>query len=175
MFMTSRFFLALGTALLIVGCSSTPEKISCAQRDWYEVGRHDGAQGATLDHLATYKNECGRDFNDSRESLYTNGRNAGLVEFCSEDNAYQLGRMGIAYRYVCPSTVEESFLTGYRKGQEARHLEVANKKLDAAIDETVSKIDRTENRTERRELAGELEQLKKKRAQNEKTLDRVTK
>jgi hypothetical protein len=131
MFTFVRMLFAFSTALLIAGCASAPEKISCAQRDWYEVGRQDGAQGSTLDHLAKYKVECGHDFNSSWESLYTNGRNAGLVEFCSPDNAYQLGRMGIAYMYVCPSTVEEEFLIGYRKGQDARHLEVANKKKRA--------------------------------------------
>ena len=170
-----RILFALSATLLIAGCASAPEKISCAQRDWFESGRHDGAQGSTLDHLAKHKAECGHDFNSSWESLYTTGRNAGLVEFCSPDNAYQLGRMGIAYMYVCPSTVEEEFLVGYRKGQDARHLEVANKKIDAAIDETTNKLNLSDNSAERRELASELEQLKKKRAQNEKTLDRVSK
>lgn len=170
-----RHFFALSIPLVIAGCTSTAERVSCAQRDWYESGRHDGAQGATLDRLARYKVECGNEFNSAWESLYTNGRNAGLVEFCSPDNAFQLGRMGLSYMYVCPSTVEELFLNAYRKGQEARRLEVSNKKIDAKIDENLSKLNNVETKNERRELASEIEALKKKRAQNEKSLDKVTK
>lgn len=170
-----RQFLMLSLFMVFAGCTSAPERVSCAQRDWYESGRHDGAQGATLDRLAKYKVECGNEFNSAWESLYTNGRNAGLVEFCAPDNAFQLGRSGISYLYVCPSTVEELFLSAYRKGQEARQLEVANKKIDAKIDETLGKLNNVESKAERRELASEIEELKKARAQNEKSLDKVTK
>jgi len=127
----AHILIAAGAAYLVSGCTSTQEKVSCAQRDWYETGRQDGAQGATLDRLAKHRVECGHEFNSSWESLYTNGRNAGLVEFCAPENAYQMGRMGIAYLYVCPSTVEEQFLTSYRKGQEFRQLEVSNRKRRA--------------------------------------------
>lgn len=170
-----RHFLALGLFTILAACTSTPDRVSCAQRDWYENGRHDGAQGATLDRLAKYKAECGNEFISSFESLYTNGRNAGLVEYCTPENAFQLGRMNISYMYTCPSTVEEQFLTAYRKGQEARQLEVANKKIDAKIDENLGRMNSAENKAERRELASEIEELKRKRAQNEKTLDKVTK
>lgn len=170
-----RHFFALSILMAFAGCTSAPERVSCAQRDWYESGRHDGSQGATLDRLAKYKVECNSEFNSAWESLYTNGRNAGLVEYCTPENAFQLGRMNISYMYTCPSTVEEMFLSAYRKGQEARQLEVANKKIDAKIDETLGRLSTAENKAERRELASEIEQLKQKRAQNEKTLDKVSK
>ncbi len=170
-----RFSLIFVSLLFATSCTSTPEKVSCGQRDWYESGRHDGAQGATLDRLAKYKVECGHEFNSTWESVYTNGRNAGLVEYCASDNAYELGRMGIAYVYVCPSTVEAEFLAGYRRGQQARELEIANQKLDSEIDHLSNKLGRVDSKFEQREIASELEQLKKLRAKNEKNLDEVAK
>lgn len=163
-------FLCLGA------CTTTkPDKLTCGERDWYEAGRRDGSQGATLDRLSQYKRECAGEFNGFWETMYTNGRNAGLVEFCAPDNAYELGRMGIAYMYVCPSTVEPDFLAGYRRGQDARKLEIENQKLDAEIDNVSAKLNQSETDYQRRELASELEELKKTRAQNEKDLTKISK
>lgn len=166
---------AITFLLALSACKTAPERISCAQRDWYESGRHDGAQGSTLDRLAKYKVECSADFNSAWESVYLNGRNAGLVEYCQPENGYELGRMGISYAYVCPSVGEEKFLASYRRGQDARELQIRNQMLDAKIDSILGKLNRIDTGYEQRELASELEVLKKKRAQNGKELDQITK
>lgn len=158
---------------LISACASKPEKATCERRDWYETGRRDGSQGATLDRMANYKKECGGQFAAFSETMYTNGRNAGLVEYCSPENSYELGRMGIAYLYVCPSTMEPEFLSGYRRGQDARKLEVENQKLDAEIDALLAKLNAEQSQYSRREIASELEQLRKTRAKNEKDLNKT--
>ena len=104
--------------------------------------------------------------------MYTNGRNAGLVEYCTAENAYQLGRMGIAYMYVCPSTIENKFLSGYRKGQRARELEIENKKLDGRIDSVAEKLNQSANDFERLRLTAELAQLQATRSKNQKEMDK---
>lgn len=170
-------FLILLAAPMLTACTSTVEKASCAQRDWYEVGRRDGSQGATLDRRDQYRAECSEDFGDHLETIYTNGRNAGLVEFCQTDNAFQLGRMGIAYMYVCPSTMEPQFLTGYRRGQQARLLEVKKKDLDAQIDELSKRLEETSVASEdyeNREIHSELDELRKLRAANDSELSKIS-
>jgi len=159
---------------LISACAGKQEKASCGQRDWYETGRRDGSQGATLDRLTNYKKECGDEFASFSETMYTNGRNAGLVEYCAPDNSYELGRMGISYLYVCPSTMESAFLVGYRRGQGARKIEIENQKLDVEIDSLLTKLNREESNYARREIASELEQLRKTRAKNDKDLGKVS-
>lgn len=158
----------------LTNCVSAPEKVTCDQRDWYESGRRDGAQGATLDKLAQYKRECGGDFNAFWETMYTNGRNAGLVEYCAPENSFELGRMGIAYLYVCPSTTEQDFLVGYRKGQQARKIELENQRLDSEIDSLLSRLNTSNTQYEQRKLASELEQLRKTRARNDRDLNKVS-
>lgn len=176
--MLIRFTLQAALGFLLVGlisaCAGRPEKASCDARDWYETGRRDGSQGATLDRLSGYRRECGAQLAAFSETMYTNGRNAGLVEYCAPDNSFELGRMGIAYHYTCPSTMEPEFLTGYRRGQEARKLEMENQKLDAEIDALLSKLNSESSQYSQREIASELEQLRKTRAKNEKDLNKIS-
>ena len=168
-------FLFIAVSLLMISaCAGRNEKAGCDQRDWYETGRRDGSQGATLDRMDAYKKECTAQFNSNSETMYTNGRNAGLVEYCAPDNSYELGRMGLSYMYVCPSTTENAFLIGYRRGQSARKLEIENQKLDSEIDTLLSKLNQEESNYARREIAGELAQLRKLRAQKEKDLNKVS-
>jgi hypothetical protein len=167
---------ALGVALATGGCASKTEKVSCQQRDWYEIGRRDGAQGASLDRLKQYKQECGGDFSPNWETVYVNGRNAGLVDYCMPENAFELGRMGISYLYVCPSTVEPRFLAAYRRGQQARKLELKQKELDTQIDSITQRLLRADGGTyESRELSSQLDQLKKLRAANQRQRDKISK
>lgn len=119
--------LILLIATLVSGCATKPLVAGCEQRDWFELGRTDGAVGASESQLQNHTRQCRTEFHSEWETMYTNGRNAGLVEFCSAENAYELGRMGQTYLYVCPSTMESKFLAEYRRGQRSRELEIANK------------------------------------------------
>jgi hypothetical protein len=170
--------LAAGTAVCLGACTTATKqaKASCQQRDWYEVGRRDGAGGAGTNRLHQYKMECGEGFSTSYETLYMNGRNAGLVEFCMPENAFELARMGINYLYVCPSTMEEDFLTSYRKGQQARILMLKKRDLDTQIESLTQRLLATSaGTTENREIGSQLEELKKLRSDNERELTQITK
>lgn len=43
---------------------------------------------------------------------------AGLAEFCVPANGYRFGSSGGVYQNVCPRTVEEAWLTEYRRGRK---------------------------------------------------------
>jgi len=146
---------------------------SCEQADWYELGRRDGSQGTPTDRLSAHQKECAKASSPDWETIYTNGRNAGLVEYCDPKNAYELGRMGVAYYYVCPSTVEPQFLTGYRNGQQARELEMQNQKIDDQIDQLAQKLIATESANEKQEIKEQLEELKRTRAKNDQELTKI--
>jgi hypothetical protein len=171
-----RFIPFLFVSCALSGCSSikpVSDKATCEQTDWYEIGRRDGSQGSPTDRLTQHQKQCDKQFKNDWETMYTNGRNAGLVEYCEPQNGYELGRMGIAYYYVCPSTIEPQFLSGYRRGQQARDLEQQNQKLDEQIDQTAQKLIRAGNPNEQDELAKQLDELKKTRAKNEQELGKI--
>ncbi len=169
------FLLLLVGLSLNIGCSSTNHSVSsCQDMDWYEAGRRDGSQGATAERLTEYRKSCASNFQADWETVYMNGRNAGLVEYCESRNGYELGRMGISYFYVCPAVVESDFLSFYRKGQKARDLEVENNKLNVKIDELAQKLVATNDQFYQRQIASELSQLKRTRALKEKELEKIT-
>ncbi len=175
-FLKSLSVLVLIGAVLLTGCtSSNVEQASCDQADWYELGRRDGSQGSSSDRLDQHRHACSKQFRPDWETMYTNGRNAGLVEYCEPKNGYELGRMGIAYLYVCPSTVEPKFVEAYRKGQRAHDLELESKRLDVQIDQLNQRLLVSNNKYDQKELSTELSQLKKVRAQKEKELSNYSK
>lgn len=172
--LTLLFASALFFAFNSVSCASKNVDVAtCEQADWYELGRRDGSQGTPTDRLTQHQKDCAKSFNPDWETVYTNGRNAGLVEYCEPKNAYELGRMGVAYHYVCPSTVEPPFLLSYRKGQDARELEIQNQKLDEQINDTTQKLIQSGDTYEKNELSTALEQLKKLRAKNDRELSKI--
>jgi len=174
----SQPLLALVLACGLTGCVSAqkvpePEKATCEQADWYELGRRDGSQGTPTDRLTAHQKECAKNSNPEWETIYTNGRNAGLVEYCDPKNAYELGRMGVAYYYVCPSTVEAPFLASYKMGQQAREIEIQNQKLDDQIDQLGQKLNSSESSNEKKEINDQIEALKKARTKNDQELSKI--
>lgn len=98
-----------GTRRLI---TATP----CQGLDWFEIGRRDGAIGKTVNALSEHNEEC--KFGEKPNAdLYINGRNAGLVDFCTNQSGFEIGRAGTPYMAVCPDHLEKRFMPGYEQGQ----------------------------------------------------------
>lgn len=167
---------ALFLLFSLTACVSDPkvaDKPVCAATDWYELGRLDGAQGSPVDRFKAHQNRCPKDFRADWETMYTNGRNAGLVEYCDPHNAYELARSGVEYFYVCPSTVEKPFLASYEKGKQAREIELKNQKLDEEIDQLTNRLAQSSTSGEQDELSSTLAELKKARAKSEQELSKI--
>ncbi len=174
---TLQFLIILCLIGPLAGCvalTQNSEKATCAQTDWYELGRRDGSQGLPGERLPQHQRECGTDFNPDWKAIYSNGRDAGLVDYCEARNAFDMGRMGVAYYNVCPSNFETRFLAQYKKGQDIRNIETQNHKLDAKINDIHSQIVRVSDPLQQTSLASELEELQKLRAQNERDLSEIS-
>lgn len=171
-----NIFNSIIVAVLAVatGCAFTQDKALCEKRDWYELGRRDGAQGQALEKMDDYVNECGRGLAERNRSVYTNGRNAGLVEYCQPENAFELGRTGIPYWHVCPSTMEPRFLEAYERGRKSRDLEASIRKLDQQIAILADQRNHSPRGFDRERIEKELHLLKRLRAQNSSQLSKST-
>lgn len=157
--------------LAAVGCSQSPlseTQATCQSTDWYERGRQDGATGIQS-RAEKHKVSCESHFNAEAEALYMNGFHGGLTEYCSPENAFQIGQMGGPLENQCPELMKEAFKQGYKKGAESRKLKSKNQELARKIQSLskeaasrgISSIDR------------ELEQLKRQYAQNQKKISRM--
>lgn len=126
----SALILIAGGMLLGLGACSTSEKLPCATTDWYELGRRHGARGASENESQNLQMACStEDEKKDALALYESGRSLGLSEYCTEDNGFEMGRLGHRYLKVCPSILEESFLAGYRRGERKIQLQGINEKL----------------------------------------------
>lgn len=108
-------------ALLVSTSCATHHLITatpCKGLDWFEIGRRDGAMGKPVDALGQHVRECVTGVPPDSD-LYLNGRNAGLVDFCTTQSGYELGRAGLKYMSVCPEHLEKKFLPGYEQGRRA--------------------------------------------------------
>src|SRR5262249_3542610 len=143
--MKKRNYLIYMALPAVFGCQSKPVadggRISCSNSDWFEIGRRDGAAGAPLERQQGYSESCGQNFDDVNENAYRNGRERGLVEYCTETNAFELGRMRVNYYNVCPSALEEKFQAAYSKGEYARTIEMENQRISKRIDQLNQQLD----------------------------------
>lgn len=175
------FKIALGVTFwlltLCMSCvSRRAERISdCRNSDWYEIGREDGSLGRTVEVFQQHRKECvGQDQDTaSVEPLYLNGREKGLIEFCTPNNGFNLGKSGDLYYYVCPYHLETQFLDEFRRGQKVLALQRENLRLDQRMSALLNAI-RTPASSDQAESASkELHNLKQLRTRNDQELSKL--
>ncbi len=102
---------------LISGCS-TMSKHYCQQADWQAIGHADGAGGKPPGEVRKYWQGCADQGVTVDLNAYADGHNAGLVQYCTEVQGYQVGLHGEPYRDVCRGELEDGFLAGYAEGRK---------------------------------------------------------
>lgn len=164
---------AFSFALLLAGCSSLPmnqgARSFCQNVDWYAIGRIDGANGKDANALDAHRQECGKTPFPPNAEMYENGREAGLVDFCTPRSGFEFGKDGNPYKGVCPLPFEAEFLSAYHAGLKEFQLQNENTKLETRMDSLYDKILSQSGPalTDKLRLRGELEQLKKQHTQND--------
>ena len=160
----------------LLGCQSNPKRTLCETADWYELGRRAGAAGQAS-QVEKERNRCDGHFEASQESIYTNGHNNGLAEYCTSDNGYALGKAGSAVNKVCPRPIDEGFLNGYARGKKVRELESMNENLNRKISSVSQKLKIAKNKTnqDQNQLLSELSVLEQERLANQRRMIQIEK
>ena len=156
-------------AISLSGCTTTAKPdVPCPQLDWFEAGRRDGSEGRAADHASARTRECGLSGKPVDGEAYINGWNAGLTEYCSVPAGVAAGRSGQMYFKVCPAHLEKAFLEGYDVGVRIHAMEAENTDLARRIDSLFRVIGSTPlNQELRPQMREQLEDLRKRRAQND--------
>ncbi|MBS0364681.1 MAG: DUF2799 domain-containing protein [Proteobacteria bacterium] len=105
----------------------------CRALDWRTIGYEDGVQGRSGDHIANYRQACGKYGVRTDLDLYQQGRMQGLREFCQPVNGYNFGVRGGAYYGVCPVELERPFLSAFDAGHQLYVLTARVSNADAAL------------------------------------------
>ncbi|WP_221799546.1 DUF2799 domain-containing protein [Oceanobacter mangrovi] len=102
-------------ALLVGGCSSI-SKSTCEEANYYQIGYSDGRQADSRSNFERYHNQCSEYGIATDREAYNQGYQAGLLEYCTIDNALWLGESGSRFRYVCPAQQTAELEAYYNQG-----------------------------------------------------------
>lgn len=123
---------ALASVLFMQGCASLSQE-ECQVADWYSIGYEDGLQGRPAVRIGDHRKACAKHGITPDLNRYSDGRAAGLLQYCAPGNGYRLGRRGGAYAGVCPKHSESAFLDAYYAGRELHSLENHVRQLDHEV------------------------------------------
>ncbi|MEK7356664.1 MAG: DUF2799 domain-containing protein [Bdellovibrionota bacterium] len=177
-----RLKFAIGTVLLAsacLGCAHRPAvtktAATCVGIDWWETGRTDGVSGHAVFKLDEHKRRCSDTETPVDVDLYLNGRDAGLIDFCTPQQGFAAGHSGANYENVCPLHLEPAFLRAFETGARLSALESQDLDLESRID-NLTRLLRTQQagtavrsqleqlRSQRAELVSEMSKLEKSSA-----------
>ena len=117
-------------ALSLSGCATTQSLTpqQCQASDWQDIGYADGTQGRSGAYFGTHTNNCASVIGATpNRILWEQGRQAGLKNYCTELNAYKIGREGYEWQPVCPLEGIEKLEEAYSQG---RYYYIRQRDLD---------------------------------------------
>ena len=130
-FKTLSVLSLMGAALLALsGCATTQSLTpqQCQASNWQEVGYTDGLRGRSGDYFGHYVNSCASVVGATPNRIvWEQGRQQGLKKYCTELNAYKLGREGYDWQPVCPLDGIEKLEEAYAQG---RYYYIRQRDLD---------------------------------------------
>lgn len=91
----------LSSLWLLAGCA-TLSKQECMVGDWQAIGYNDGVAGYASERLAAHAKACAKANIAPDYQAWERGRTLGLTQYCTINNAYNVGRRGQQLNTVCP-------------------------------------------------------------------------
>ncbi len=129
----SKFYplllLTVSTSLLsacaTLGQSSA--KIDCATADWTKIGQADGQAGRYPQEISRHVKQCGETVLSTEvRARWEAGRQAGIKQYCTKANLYEIGQRGITMNQVCPEEglykLQQSHALGYQQYYQRQRL-----------------------------------------------------
>lgn len=150
-------------ALVLGGCASLSED-QCRTADWESIGYLDGTRGYSSGRIGEHSEACAKVSITPDRTLYEEGRNRGLEEFCTPRNGVRFGEQGSAYGGVCPAHLESGFLRGYDIGRDLRALQEHMQQLQSEVQRVQTRLQQNNpppNEYERDQLIYRLRDLER--------------
>lgn len=119
------------------GCATLTVE-ECQQADWQTIGYRDGKAGQDVDYILKHNKACAKSNITPNKVLWEQGRQQGLTQYCTADNALSLGRSGYRINAVCPSHIAPSLKAMNDKGLAIYNLK---KSIDSDKKERDNLID----------------------------------
>jgi len=150
--------LAVLAGALVLGSCATLNESECRSVDWYQLGTRDGTDGSARTRIEEHRKACAEFGLAADDAAWLQGYETGLLDYCTADNGYRVGRRGGYYGRVCPAQEERRFLDAYELGHETYQVEQEIAELDRRAESlqqrlVSDKLDDDVRRELRRQLA----------------------
>jgi hypothetical protein len=131
-------------ALAIAGCATMSES-ECRAVDWRTIGYEDGVAGYPGDRIALHRKACAKYGVRPDLTLYQEGRQQGLREYCQPSNGYRLGARGGGYGGICPADLEPAFVRALDSGHQLYTLQSRVNNATAQLSAKRQELDRVQH------------------------------
>lgn len=112
-----RVFFPAALMAFVGACASlTPEQ--CTNGDWRSIGYNDGVRGRLESYISRHFDACEKVGVAPDTAAWLAGRAQGLPLYCTDQNAYNVGRSGRDLSPVCPASQQNSLYQSWDWGQE---------------------------------------------------------
>jgi hypothetical protein len=95
--------------------------------NWQAIGYNDGVAGYPPSRLAAHSKACAKANVAADYESWERGRQLGLKQYCTVNNAYNIGRRGLELNRVCPASSTMRLQQANQQGREYYRL---NKQLN---------------------------------------------
>lgn len=137
--MTLRLLAGLVAVTLVAACATLSEE-ECLEGNWREIGQRDGQAGRTASFLTEHAKACEKIGILPDQSLWEQGRQAGLSAYCTPPKAYDEGRSGRGLSPVCPAAQLPALQLAHGKGMAWHRLSNEINVLDREISDLHTKV-----------------------------------
>lgn len=178
--------LASISCAMLNGCASL-SKEECMIGNWQGIGFTDGAAGYSANRISAHQKACAKVGVSANYKAWEQGRQEGLLRYCTKANAYNLGKRGERLNGVCPIYVVDELLAINQKGLQQHHLNTQINNDKKQKDKYITELKKLregemlefENEKEARlymlSLPSKISNLEYKIRQNERKLQRLPK
>ncbi len=115
-----RHVVLLSILVIMSGCRGGPTvtENQCYAGDWETLGYRDGAQGLRSSQLLQHQDACVPYGVVPDREAYMAGWNAGALEYCQPNSAFEVGELGYGHANICPAHLQSAFTAAYRQGRQ---------------------------------------------------------
>jgi len=162
------FYLLLCIVLLsgLAGGCATLNKDECLNANWEAIGFKDGHDGYPQSRIDEHRKACAEYRIKPDLSLYLQGYERGIREFCKPQRAFQYGLHGHAYREICPAEMRSAFSEAYAEGRQLYELDrqiIKSRHAIQALDKEIHELDEARADIEARLIASHIPRIERAR------------
>ena len=112
-----RILPVLILAPFLAACASLTAE-QCLSGNWSDIGYNDGINGRSVEYIGNHFEACAEVGVTPDVRAWQEGREQGLLRYCTPENAYITGRNGANFNNVCPAEQSASLSLAYNWGGE---------------------------------------------------------